>query len=294
MARLPSTKTNLNLKTDQYSQGNIGTSTMATDQQEARVIGIPGKDGTNAGSGTYTNTDPVPYDVGGIESGETFYSVPLEDMWNKLLYPYVQPIFSAFSMVTGTILYEVGDTLIGGFKTFTWSTTYPGNINPDSISIDQNGTTIANGLTDDGSEYIDIGIDITPTSSIIYTWLIKSLNTDNSVSSKSFLIEWKWSNYYGISLNASLTEAEILDLPNKNLVDNYVGTYSYPPLGYKYICYPVLFGQYTTAKDVDTGFAIAMNDPIIINILNSYGISEDYYVYRTTNIINGSINIILE
>ena len=293
MARLPSTKSNLNLRTDQYTNSNIGTSTMVTDQQEARVLGIPGKDGTNAGSGIYNNTDPVPYDVGGIEAGETFYDVPLEDMWEKLLYPYVQPSFTSFYLSGQSNSLEVGDSITGGSREFIWSTTYSDNINPDEIIIKENGTIIANALSNDGTEFIDIGTDIQKLSADTHIFSIESTNTDTSVSARNFTITWRWSNYYGISLNESLTTTDITNLSNNNLISSYVGTYSFAETGYKYICYPVVFGQYNSAKDVDTGFAIAMNDPVIVNVLNSKGIYEDYYVYRTTYVINSSINIIL-
>lgn len=293
MARLPSTKSNLNLRTDQYTNSNIGTSTMATDQQEARVIGIPGKDGSNAGSGIYNNTDPVPFNVGGIEAGSTFYDVPLEEMWDKLLYPYVQPTFSSFSMTGQSTTLEVGIPVTGGLRDFTWTTTYPDNINLNSITVKQEGTILASSLANDGAETIQIYSDVNSSVPTTETWSIESVNTDATISSRNFTVSWKYANHYGVSANSSLTDSQILSLSDGGLVSGFAGTYTFIAGGYKYICYPTAFGLINTAIDQNTGFSVALNAPSIINITNGYGISVDYYVYRTTNIISTTITIVV-
>ena len=60
---------------------------------------------------------------------------------------------------------------------------------------------------------------------------------------------------------------------------------------YKYMAYPTIFGQKTSFFDQATGFSVAMEAPTTISITNSFGITTDYYVHRTTNTIVGAITI---
>ena len=62
--------------------------------------------------------------------------------------------------------------------------------------------------------------------------------------------------------------------------------------GYKYWAYPTTMGLKTTWKDVSTGFDVAMNStPQTVSITNTFGITQNYYVYRTYNILGGTINV---
>lgn len=46
------------------------------------------------GDTSLTNQNPVPITIGGIEAGTTFNETPIDQVLNKLLYPYVAPDFS--------------------------------------------------------------------------------------------------------------------------------------------------------------------------------------------------------
>ena len=44
----------------------------------------------------YTNLNPVPTAIGGVEAGTTFNKTPIIDILNSLLYPYQNPSFGAY------------------------------------------------------------------------------------------------------------------------------------------------------------------------------------------------------
>jgi len=286
-----------NVKVTEFTKHNLGVATMqCLDEVRARVLGIPGPkgdDGTGGGSGgTYTNFTPVPTTIGGIEAGSTFDDEPLQDMWDMLLYPYQFPAFTSFSIQGQSTTLEVGQAVIGGIKTFLWNTSNQENIVDGDIKILQEFAVLVSGSANDGSETLDIGSDITKTSASSQRWTIETHNTNIELFSRNFNVYWRWRVYYGNDINPVLTSPEVLSLDNNLLSGSYSRIYSFPAQqGYKYICYPAYYGMYNNAVDEDTGFAMAMEAPVTLSVVNNNGIAEDYFINRTTNVINGSINI---
>lgn len=60
----------------------------------------------------YTNSNPIYINNGGIEVGDTFSNVTVEEMWNKLLYPVI-PAIVDYNFVSGTDYTKVLDKEIG-------------------------------------------------------------------------------------------------------------------------------------------------------------------------------------
>ena len=87
----------------------------------------------------FTDINQIPLQVGGITQGSTFSSVPIVDMLNRILYPYVPPStsLSIINNVTGTTYSEVGTT---ASVTLSYNITrYSVNISTSQIS----GTTFS-------------------------------------------------------------------------------------------------------------------------------------------------------
>lgn len=68
----------------------------------------------------YTNLTPVPQDLGGVNHGESFNEVPLQKMWDKLLYPELEVKFDRFR-INGTSILTLheGQTSSSSY-TFSW------------------------------------------------------------------------------------------------------------------------------------------------------------------------------
>jgi len=255
------------------------------------VIGGAGG-GSGTGSSTYTNVSPVPTTLGGIAAGTTFVDVPLTTMFDQLLYPYQLPTFSAFAMSGQSTTLEVGATISAGTKTFTWTTTNPANVSGSSISILDftNSTTIASGLADTGTTNQSVSA-VTKTSATSHVYRISGSNTQDDGFSRDFTVNWRWRMYWGTNAATSLTESDIEALISSSLVTNSTGTFTFATSNYKYIAYPTVFGLKTTFKDQGTGFDVDMQPATTVSVTNTNGVTTDYYVHRTTNVLGGAITI---
>lgn len=241
----------------------------------------------------YTNTDPMPSAVGGFTAGTTFEDVTLDQMFTNLLYPYQFPSFNNFSMSGESTTKEVGQTLTGGLRNFTFNITNDLNVKANSISIQDltRNVTLAQDLPNTNTANVNIGDDIIKTSNGSHRFRISGQNTKNQTITRNYQVNWLWRVYYGNSELPSLDAEGIKSLHSSTLSSNPNGTKSYNAGGYKYIAYPTLFGVKSSFRDPDTGFSVAMEPPLTIQITNNFGISTNYFVHRTTNPIVGSIRI---
>ncbi len=258
------------------------------------VIGGAG----GGGGDTYTNSTPVPVTLGGISASSTFVSVPLTEMFDRLLYPYQVPTFSAFSITGQSTTLEVGDQITSGSKTFTWTTTNSTNVSGSTLRILDftNNTTLASGLANDGTEEISISA-VSKSSATSHVYRISGSNTQGAGFSRDFTVNWRWRMYYGTSSLTSLTENQIEALTSSSLVTNSTGTFNFGAGGYKYIAYPTVFGLKTSFKDPSTGFDVDMQSAVTTAVTNSFyhpnsgSTATNYYVHRSTNTLGGSISI---
>jgi hypothetical protein len=255
---------------------------------------------------TYTNLTPTPVTIGGIAANSTFSAKTMQEMWDLLLYPYQPPAFSSFSLGIPSPL-EIGYG-IPTSQTFTWSTTNSQNVSANTISIAGDNLTTLTGLPDDGSEAVNFTSVVTRGSLDgpgTLGWNIEGTNTKGVIFNTTLTIRWDWRIYVGSSASESLTETEIVSLSVFDSVKNgFSGTYSFPAAGdtYKYICYADTYGQ--PSSFIAGGFPVAMWSGYpnsgpgaatydLVSVTNIYGQSINYRVYRTSNKINGAVNIVV-
>lgn len=245
---------------------------------------------------TYMNEEPVPEKVGGVEIGRNFpFPHTMQEMWDILLYPYQYPLIS-LSLNKGPLL-EIGDSFMNA--TATWNTTNQFNVVDNTTEIyGYNLITVFN-LPKQGSQYLEFYLNVTRNSIDqpgIRTWNIRAKNTKDQFFSNSYSIRWDWMFYWGQSTNSSLDEAGIKNLQDRELKSNYVGIYTFgvvPNYGYKYIGLPDYYGIPNTFIDNFTGYMVAMQSPYTLYINNDFGQITLYNIYRTSNIINSDIKIIV-
>jgi hypothetical protein len=216
------------------------------------------------GSGdTYTNSTPTEVTLGGIPAGSTFSSQTMTQMWDALLYPYQVPAFSAFAISGQSTSLEVGTSITGGSRTFTWTTTHSSNVNSNSIVIrDVTGnptpnTDLATGLADDSTESVNIGSTITNSSPGSHVWQARGVDSHSTTFTRNFTVTWLWRLYYGTSASAGpLAESDIEGLTSNALASSFATTYSFGTGGYKYLCYPSSFGTASTFTDTSTNLSV--------------------------------------
>lgn len=247
-------------------------------------------DGTGGSSDDeYNRSTAMPTTVGGAITGTTF-SGTVADALDKVLYPFVKPTFSSFTMSNQSTSLEVGESINGTNRTFIWSTTKPENITPNTIKITSGGVTILDNASNDGSETFNLGADIVKTTNTTHFFYINGIDTQGNSFNRVFSVYWKWKFYYGSSPLTVLSETDVKTL-SSILYTTRSYTYSTPANNYKWICYPSTFGLATKFEDTSTGFGVAMESPLTISVTNGFGVATDYLCYRTTNSMAGSVNI---
>jgi hypothetical protein len=257
----------------------------------------------------YTNLAPIPTTIGGVIAGMTFSGATMQQMWDTLLYPYMNPSFGSFSIAGQAVSLEVGATLAGGSRTFNWTTSYSSSILPNTVRIKNINTNViistpASGMTNDGTEVISIA-SVTRTSAGSQSWGIYATTDKNLTISRTFVVTWYNRIYYGTSALTGLTASSLTGLTGTALTTSALRTYVFPGGGYKYICIPTALANPSLFKDASTNLTVAMAGPsdgyTILNngnyvqqvvVTNAYGVNITYDVYRTKNTLGGAIDII--
>ena len=256
--------------------------------------GISG--GGGSGQGCLIDIDePVPSAHGGLEAGTVIKDQTACDVLETILFPYQYPSFTQFYINAQPTIVEVGDVVSGGIRTFTWSTSNSQNIQPNSIAIkDVTGNVVlGSNLANDGTEDLDIGADKQLTSPGSYTWQISGLNTKNQTFTRNFTVRWEYRVYWGYNANDTLTEADIKNLQNSQLKQNFTGNYSFTNPGslvYYYWVWPDTWGLPNGITDIDTGFAVDWVDNGTVDVTNAFGVTTTYRVIRTTYQQNTDLN----
>jgi hypothetical protein len=269
---------------------------------------------STGGSVTYTNANPTTIAVGGYPLGSTFPTAQtMQQMWDGLMYPYVPPTFTSFSISAFSTSYEVGAT-ISGNQTFAWSFSNPANVTASTMNILDvtGGTTLASSISI-VSPSVPITIaTYTPIVPASYQWRGQATNTQSTVfNSALFTATWRWREYYGTSPLATLTATDILALANTPLASGLAGTYNFAVLDYKYFVWSDSFGSPTATtgmKDASTGLSLAMADSGddvfysnvqngwyygLVSVTNTFGIVQNYRVYRTKNTLGSTLQALI-
>jgi hypothetical protein len=249
---------------------------------------------------TYNNDTGTTERVGGILQGSTFTNQTMAQMWDALLYPYQTPAFTSFARGNLLTEYDLGRPVLAGSQTFTWGTSNSGNIQANTIKIDQLYPTTVNLLTggaNDATETINLtgAIISTDTPTTISMYRITATNSKSITFTTTISRTWKYRWYYGKNINASLTNEQIIALANTNLITAAVNVSLTFPSSvspeYLYIIIPQDLGQPSDWRDSTTG-CFGNNIPYSnigsTTIINTYGISTIYNIYRSTNKITGS------
>jgi len=260
--------------------------------------------------GTYTNLNPSTVTVGGVVSGTTFNSMLYKDLFDMMFYPYLLPTFTSFSISGQSTTMEVGQSIASGSKTFNWVTSNSAYVSPNTIKIRQYigvWSWLATGLANDSTEAITFPSSIARTSAGYYLWTIYGTRTNSSTFTKNFTVNWYWRRFYGTSASTTLTEADIEALTGNQLASSRLATYTFAAGDYKYFAFPLTFGEALMFKDSNTNLSIAMAGVTegytnggtnglyyqVVFVTNAYGIMTTYRLYRTRNILGGTINIIV-
>ena len=218
------------------------------------------------------------------------------DALDKILFPFVNPSFSSFTISGKSSTYELGDSLVGTAGetvTFSWGVNTIGNISNsvgyDIIDVTNSNTNLTTNLLPNTTltTSINIGYQITRTSIGSYQFKIVGTDTESNTFNKTKTYSWSPRRHWGTSPNTSLNSAEILGLASNELSNGYTQTRSMDGNGeYVYFCWLESLG--------DTSGFLVGNLPNsaftkqIVSHTNQYGYTENYITYRTDTVQFGT------
>lgn len=249
--------------------------------------------GTGGGDATpfYIRPTAMDISVGGAVAGTTFDGT-VQDALDAILYPYIEPSFTSFSL-SGYSSLEVGASIPAGSQTFNFNIDTDENVQPSSVDIENvsDVVVLATGTENDNTETVTFPSPVTRTTPGSKTFRITASNTHLDSFSSNLNISWYFRLFYGESASTSLDEAAILALRANNLDTTLSGTYSMLAGDYKYWAIPTSWPQPSDWR-LD-GFVFPMEAPVLVNVTNAHGVSQDYNVYRSTNPTVGAVTIVV-
>ncbi len=151
---------------------------------------------TSGGGQIYTGASPTTNTVGGLPAGSAIAGETLSQILQDILVSYQAPAFSSFAITGQGSPVEIG-TSITGAKTFTWGTTNSGNVNANTIEIDNvtASTVLVSGSANDGSESLNIGTITFNGSPQVFR--IKGTNSQSTVFQRDLTIATLYPYFYG-------------------------------------------------------------------------------------------------
>jgi hypothetical protein len=260
--------------------------------------------------GTYTGQSPTTIAVGGIPANTNISSASFTSIFQEMLIPYIAPSFSSFSMAGQSQIVEVG-TALNGVKAFNFSFSQFANVSASTLAILDitSSSVLVSNAPITSPQNANIGT-ITLSSAGSYSWQARAQNSQSSTfSSSPFTVSWQWMQFFGTNTNPTLTATQIQALAGAGLSPSLNGTYSFGTGGYKFFAWPNSFGSPTALtgfKDTSNNLPMAMAssaDNIAYNnvyngwyyalvpVTNSNGITTNYRVYRTQNVLSSIFNI---
>ena len=239
------------------------------------------------GNVTYTNTNEVPQALGGIPKGTTFDNMPITDVLNMLLYPYVTfSVSISTSPNGGTFEKSASKTISGctvsitkGSASITSITVKYGN-EVKAIKTENIGTS--NSFT------FDIPITITSSSSYKNLTVTAIDSTEVSKSNSSGTFTFVDPYYYGVTSKdaSSITASDITSM-TKDVKAKGSKSYTYTMSQQRaVIAYPTSYGTLSSVKDSqnNNNLSLFTRTELTINGVN-------YYVYVTTKSQTNTISL---
>lgn len=267
------------------------------------------------GCDIYSGASPTTCQVGGMPVNTAIFNCTYTAILQCILVPYIAPSFNSFTMNGQSTSVQVGTTLSTP-QVFSWGFSNA-NVCANTMKIcdHTNGCLLANNISIvSPSGATGIGT-VQKTSATFNRWCGEAINTvGGTLTSPFFTVNWYWLRFAGESVNPTLNEAEIEALSISGLASGFSGSYAFgatSPATYKYFAFPDSFGSPTATtgfKDASTNLAVSMADATddvfysntqngwsygLVSVTNSNGIATNYRVYRTKNLLGGTITIIL-
>ena len=265
-----------------------------TDEKKiyAGKVGITNVYG-GGGNPLYTNSHPIPFDVGQIKAGTRFKNADLRVVFTKLFYGFDFPEFDTFFVQNTDNIdiggrFEIGYTIPAGDYLFNFNIINPELLEEKSIFIEHEGVLLAEQL--DNISPVTIALtEFQKVTAGDTVFKISGYDTTGVTFQKDYIVQYQYRIYYGEYTD----DIEDTELPNPlsilratELVSDIKSEYFFLGVGYKWFCYPENLGENYILYELTSDIAVIFEYPRKITITNEYGVDVTYNCYRTTNEIN--------
>lgn len=163
----------------------------------------------------YTGTSPTTISVGGLASGSNIANLPISDVIQSIVAPYVNPTFNSFS-VSGQPQTVEATTTLSGSRTFTWSIAANSGVVPTVTVYDNTAASnLLAGTPNDGSQSITITTIKLSTNGQTQSWRAIGNNTSptSTFNSSNFDVTARFYLWQGAVSTVPTTSAGIRALP---------------------------------------------------------------------------------
>jgi hypothetical protein len=265
-----------------------------TDEKKiyAGKVGITNVYG-GGGNPLYTNSHPIPFDVGQIKAGTRFKNADLRVVFTKLFYGFDFPEFDTFFVQNTDNIdiggrFEIGYTIPAGDYLFNFNIINPELLEEKSIFIEHDGVLLAEQL--DNISPVTIALtEFQKVTAGDTVFKISGYDTTGVTFQKDYIVQYQYRIYYGEYTD----DIEDTGLPNPlsilratELVSDIKSEYFFLGVGYKWFCYPENLGENYIFYELTSDIAVIFEYPRKITITNEYGVDVTYNCYRTTNEVN--------
>lgn len=266
--------------------GDVDLSGYYTKEETDKLL-----DGVEGTGGTYTNPSPTTAAVGGVPAGTTFDNKTMQEVLDMLFYPYQAPAFSKLTH-NFTKVFEVGEETPATIN-IQWDTTNKDNIKPDSVMLYVNNQQVGTAnLANSGNETFTLSAPLKLEQEGTITVKATLIDIKEKTIAKQANIVWNNFIFHGNSDSDTIDNNGVAALTKKSQ-NGRAGTISYPGGGYKIYAYPSKYGEATSFTDAATKLSVPMEKLSNVSIRNNHGVTQEFFVYKSVNKLNGAVNIIV-
>lgn len=293
------------IKGDKGDRGNgvksaeidqLGHLIIKTDDREinAGKVGIKNFYGGSAGGNPfYTNSKPIPFDVGQMKVGTRFKNADLRVVFTKLFYGFDFPEFDTFFVQNANNIdiggvFEIGYLVPTDDYLFNFNIINPELLEENSIFIEQDGQLLADKLDNISPVTIPLN-EFTKNTAGQVVFKILAYDTTGVTFQKDYVCEYRYKIYYG-EYTDDIQDTGFVNpfvvLRATELVSDIKGEYHFLGIAYKWFCYPENLGENYIFYELTSDIAVIFDAVKKITVTNEYGLQVTYNCYRTVNEIN--------
>lgn len=237
--------------------------------------------GSGASGSDYTNLTPTPVTVGGIAAGSTFSAQTLEDMFNRLLYPYIAPSLTLSLSPANGAVREFGNDV----ATVTLNATTTKHTNDITLVEFYRGASLihtqAVPIAGGGLESY---IDTTPVTTNGITFTAKAGDGTQTTTSSGSGYTFVYPFYYGVGAQG-LTGAQIRSTLTMLIkTPSNTTTVTSPSSQVFYLAYPATSANLTSILDTNGFETISDYTLRTVSITGLDGTLQTYKVYEYNNL----------